>query len=99
MSCSFFGALIMRVSYGRDDLEYNRQLIKEGQKFGEDWMEYSFPGRLLVGTFPSLQYLPSWFPGTGWKKIVEESTKSCAKTRSKAYVELKARLVSPLCRL
>ncbi|KAH6919339.1 cytochrome P450 [Coprinopsis sp. MPI-PUGE-AT-0042] len=88
----FFGALIMRVSYGRDDLEYNRQLIKEGQKFGEDWMEYSLPGRLLVGTFPSLQHLPSWFPGTGWKSIVEELTKSCAKTRSKAYVELKARL-------
>ncbi|KAH6919270.1 cytochrome P450 [Coprinopsis sp. MPI-PUGE-AT-0042] len=87
-----FGAIIMRVSYGRDDLEYNKQLIKEGQKFGEDYMEPTLPGRLLVTTFPFLKHLPSWVPGTGWKSVIGTLRQSCSRVRSKAYVELKDRL-------
>ncbi|KAH6899202.1 cytochrome P450 [Coprinopsis sp. MPI-PUGE-AT-0042] len=93
----FFGALIMRVSYGRDDLEYNRQLIKEGQKFGEDWMEYSLPGRLLVGTFPSLQHstFPLGSPGQVGSLSLRELTKSSRQdTAQRPTLELKARLVS-----
>lgn len=26
------------------------------------------PGKYLVELFPALQYLPGWFPGTGFKK-------------------------------
>ncbi|KAH6906127.1 cytochrome P450 [Coprinopsis sp. MPI-PUGE-AT-0042] len=50
-------------------------LIKETQKFGEDYMEHSLPGRLLVTTFPSMQYIPSWLPGTGWKSVIASLTR------------------------
>lgn len=83
----------MRVSYGTDDIEYNKELIREMQKFGHDFMEYSPPGKLLVGTFPSLQYLPSWFPGTGWKKVIEDLRSTSGRVRSRPYLELMRRLV------
>jgi hypothetical protein len=88
----------MRISYGKDDLAYNKVLIEETQKFGEDYMEHSLPGRLLVTTFPSLRYLPSWFPGTGWKSVIESLTRSCARVRSNPYRELKARIVRAIHR-
>ncbi|KAH6906083.1 cytochrome P450 [Coprinopsis sp. MPI-PUGE-AT-0042] len=87
-----FGAVIMRVSYGSDDIEYNKELIQEAQKFGHDFVKYSAPGKLLVSTFPSLQYLPSWFPGTGWKQAVDVLQASCARVRSKPYNDLKQRM-------
>lgn len=32
-------------------------------------------GFFLVNAFPLLQYLPSWFPGTGFKKIASDGYK------------------------
>ncbi|KAH6906116.1 O-methylsterigmatocystin oxidoreductase [Coprinopsis sp. MPI-PUGE-AT-0042] len=87
-----YGAAIMRISYGSDDIEYNKELIQEAQKFGHDFVKYSAPGKLLVSSFPSLQYLPSWFPGTGWKQVVDDLRASCTRVRSKPYVELKRRM-------
>lgn len=29
------------------------------------------PGTFLVDTFPIMRYIPSWFPGAGWKKKAE----------------------------
>lgn len=68
---------------------YNKQLIKEGQKFGEDCMELKLPGRILVTTIPFLQYLPSWAPRNGWKRIIEALGQACNKVLSKAYGEPK----------
>ncbi|KAH6906085.1 cytochrome P450 [Coprinopsis sp. MPI-PUGE-AT-0042] len=87
-----YGSVIMRISYGSDNIEYNKELIQETQKFGHDFMEYSAPGKLLVSTFPSLQYLPSWFPGTGWKQPVEALRSSSGRVRSKPYIDLKQRM-------
>jgi hypothetical protein len=90
---SLYGSIIMRVSYGSDNIEYNKELIQETQTFGHDFMEYSPPGKLLVATFPSLEYLPSWLPGTGWKRIVESLRTSSGRVRSRPYTELKKRMV------
>jgi hypothetical protein len=92
---SLYGSIIMRVSYGSDNIEYNKELIQETQTFGHDFMEYSPPGKLLVATFPSLEYLPSWLPGTGWKRVVESLRTSSGRVRSRPYTELKKRMVGP----
>ncbi|KAH6916316.1 cytochrome P450 98A3 [Coprinopsis sp. MPI-PUGE-AT-0042] len=65
------GMIIMRGSYGGDDPSYNKRLAKSAATIVEGFLTYAAPGRLLVSTFPSLRHVPSWFPGAGWKRIIE----------------------------
>ncbi|RXW19280.1 hypothetical protein EST38_g6577 [Candolleomyces aberdarensis] len=68
----FFGANIMYLSYGFDDVETNVSLIHNAkilmQAFSEAFSEAALPGRYLVNNLPFLKYVPAWFPGAGWKK-------------------------------
>lgn len=66
------GGIIMRVSYGSDDYEYNQRLSVNAGDLVNGFMEYSAPGRLLVGMFPFLRHVPSWFPGAGWKRTLDK---------------------------
>ncbi|KAH6891645.1 cytochrome P450 [Coprinopsis sp. MPI-PUGE-AT-0042] len=54
----FFGTIIMRAAYGADDPEYNKKLTMEAD--------------VLVGFLPSMQHIPSWFPGAGWRRALED---------------------------
>ncbi|EAU89003.2 cytochrome P450 [Coprinopsis cinerea okayama7 len=63
-----FGSIIMRISYGVSDFNYNKSLIIDGENLIEGFAELVVPGRLLVNNFPALRHVPDWFPGTGWKR-------------------------------
>ncbi|KAH6908262.1 cytochrome P450 [Coprinopsis sp. MPI-PUGE-AT-0042] len=60
----FFGTIIMRAAYGADDPEYNKKLTMEA--------DVMTPGKFLVGFLPSMQHIPSWFPGAGWRRALED---------------------------
>ncbi|RXW13084.1 hypothetical protein EST38_g12770 [Candolleomyces aberdarensis] len=64
----FFGANIMRLSYGFDDVETNVSLIHDAEILMQAFSEAALPGRYLVNNLPFLKYVPAWFPGAGWKK-------------------------------
>ncbi|KAH6919036.1 cytochrome P450 [Coprinopsis sp. MPI-PUGE-AT-0042] len=63
----FFALIIMRISYGSEDLEYNRHLVHQADTLVQEFMIYTQPGRLLVDILPWLRHVPSWVPGAGWK--------------------------------
>lgn len=42
----------------------------------EQFTQACVPGRWAVDLVPALQYLPEWFPGTGWKQIAKSWNKS-----------------------
>ncbi|KAH6888962.1 cytochrome P450 98A3 [Coprinopsis sp. MPI-PUGE-AT-0042] len=65
------GMIIMRGSYGGEDPEYNKRLATSAATIADGFVTYSAPGRLLVSIFPSLRHVPSWFPGAGWKRILQ----------------------------
>ncbi|RXW12273.1 hypothetical protein EST38_g13581 [Candolleomyces aberdarensis] len=64
----FFGANIMRLSYGFDDVETNISLIHDAEILMQAFSEAALPGRYLVNNLPFLKYIPAWFPGAGWKR-------------------------------
>ena len=33
--------------------------------------DVSIPGKYLVEAFPAMEHLPSWLPGTGFKRLAE----------------------------
>ncbi|KAH6918171.1 O-methylsterigmatocystin oxidoreductase [Coprinopsis sp. MPI-PUGE-AT-0042] len=68
----FFGAVVMQISYGVNDPDYTSKLIDDAEKIQAGFALVSEPGRFLVDTFPFLRFVPSWFPGAHWKRILEE---------------------------
>ncbi|WDK22736.1 hypothetical protein CGRA01v4_14026 [Colletotrichum graminicola] len=45
----------------------------------------AMPGAHLIDIFPILRCVPSWFPGTGWKKEVETYTKDLNESVERPY--------------
>ncbi|KAH6888849.1 cytochrome P450 [Coprinopsis sp. MPI-PUGE-AT-0042] len=70
---SFFGVVIIRLSYGTGSIDdpYTRELIKDADELIKELSLALQPGRYLVGFMPWLQLVPTWFPGAGWRKRLE----------------------------
>ena len=83
-------ATVARVVYGitleQVDDEYF-QMVKRVTDIAE---EISIPGRFLVEAVPVLRYVPSWFPGAGFKRfaaLAKEDVVSIIDALYKAGVE------------
>ncbi|KAH6893686.1 O-methylsterigmatocystin oxidoreductase [Coprinopsis sp. MPI-PUGE-AT-0042] len=70
---SFFGTIIIRLSYGTSssDEERNRYLIESSDELVQEQALAYQPARYWVGLMPWLQYVPAWAPGAGWKRRLE----------------------------
>lgn len=65
-----FGTLVMRVSYGFDDIRKNEALVHKAEAFLSGLTQALSPGRFLVNSIPALRHVPSWFPGAGFKRYL-----------------------------
>ncbi|KAF9444944.1 cytochrome P450 [Macrolepiota fuliginosa MF-IS2] len=63
-----FASTIMEVVYDIKVEGLDNQYIKTAQEAVEGFADAAMPGRYLVDTFPIMKYIPSWFPGAGWKR-------------------------------
>jgi hypothetical protein len=88
------GMIIMRGSYGGEDPEYNKKLAESTAAIVEVFFEYSTPGRLLVTTFHSLRHIPSWFPGAGWKRVLENLGEVTEQIMNEPFNAVEERMVS-----
>jgi hypothetical protein len=84
----------MRASYGFDDIETNKALIKNGQRVAQQIGEVTNPTKFLINVFPSLQYVPEWFPGAGWKRHLKWLADLSEQTRRQPFDDAKANRVS-----
>ncbi|KAF7368174.1 Cytochrome P450 [Mycena venus] len=83
------GALIMDIAYGIKVLPSDDPYIQMVEKAMHDLSNASIPGAFLVDTFPSLKYVPSWFPGTGFKRKAKEWRKVVREVLEKPFHETK----------
>ncbi|KAG2021095.1 O-methylsterigmatocystin oxidoreductase [Coprinopsis cinerea AmutBmut pab1-1] len=88
------GVVIMRVSYGMQDFEYNRRVVKLADEFVRGFSEYVAPGRLLVGALPWMRHIPSWLPGAGWKRSLERIRIAGDDVVGKPYADVKSEVRS-----
>ena len=88
-----FGSIIIRISYGFEDPEYNKGLVKQAETLASGFSESIMPGRFLVNVFPLLRHVPSWLPGAGFRSHIE-SLAVLSDDTLKVYDEVKDSLVS-----
>jgi len=66
-----FATTIIKVTYGLDVQEENDPVVYNVETALAAFAEAGNPGSFLVDTFPIMKYIPSWFPGAGWKRKAE----------------------------
>ncbi|TFK18384.1 oxidoreductase A [Coprinopsis marcescibilis] len=91
MTLYYFGSILMRTSYGFEDFEYNKGLIRIAEAGLRGVSAAVVPGRMLVNNFPVLRYVPDWFPGTGWKRVCNEVALISHLALNKPFDEAKSR--------
>jgi hypothetical protein len=67
-SSSLFGATITHVAYGLKDLTHEHPFLLELEEVMDAFKVAAVPGTFLVDVLPVLKYVPSWFPGAGFKR-------------------------------
>ena len=83
----------MRMSYGFDDKEKNKELIHDAETLMSAFAGAALPGRYLVNNFPFLRYVPSWFPGAGWKRFCKYIATVNQKVLYDSFEDVKRNLV------
>ncbi|KAF8143310.1 cytochrome P450 [Mycena galopus ATCC 62051] len=73
------GAMVLHLTYGyKIKEEGNDPLVDLADKAILEFSDITRPGAFfLVDIMPILKYVPSWFPGAGFKRLAKEYTKSC----------------------
>ncbi|KIJ05829.1 hypothetical protein PAXINDRAFT_20939 [Paxillus involutus ATCC 200175] len=63
-----FTSIILRISHGYVTQEGDDPLVGLAHTANSQLSMASMPGLYYVDIFPSLKYIPSWFPGAGFKR-------------------------------
>lgn len=62
------GGIILRVTYSYEPQEEHDPLVELAEESMSHFALITSPNAFLVDTLPILKYVPSWFPGAGFKK-------------------------------
>ncbi|RXW14986.1 hypothetical protein EST38_g10872 [Candolleomyces aberdarensis] len=64
---TYMGSVILHITYGYPALVEDDPFIADGEDVLKAFRIAGLPGSFLVDVFPFLKYVPSWFPGAGFK--------------------------------
>ncbi|KAK7029931.1 cytochrome P450 [Favolaschia claudopus] len=71
-------ALVLQLTYGYKIEERGSDpFVDLADKGMLEFSEIMRPGAFLVEVLPALKYVPSWFPGAGFKRLAEKYNRSC----------------------
>ncbi len=73
LQVSAFAAMVMRIVYGIELREHDDRYYQMVERMAQVGEEISVPGRFPVESVPLLRFLPSWFPGGGYKKFAADA--------------------------
>ncbi|KAJ3552902.1 hypothetical protein NM688_g3907 [Phlebia brevispora] len=79
------GAIILKMSYGYDVVDGEDPMVDLVDRAVQGFIYSSSPGAFLVDIIPILRYVPSWFPGAGWKRKVEKWCRETKEMRDIPY--------------
>ncbi|GJJ06932.1 hypothetical protein Clacol_001128 [Clathrus columnatus] len=64
---NYTGSVVLMLTYGYKPVEANDPLVRIVNDAVQGWSEMTINGAYAVDSFPMLRFVPSWFPGAGWK--------------------------------
>ena len=85
----------MGTIYGIEIREPDHEHYHMVERMGEVAEAATIPGNFPVEAFPALRFLPSWFPGGGFKRWAAEANRDIAHTVSHLFDGAKDAAVSP----
>ncbi|CCO36289.1 O-methylsterigmatocystin oxidoreductase Short=OMST oxidoreductase [Rhizoctonia solani AG-1 IB] len=62
------GAVVLQSAYGYEATKPDDPMVEIARAGMKGFSDASNPADFLVNVFPWLEYVPSWFPGAGWKR-------------------------------
>ncbi|THH07896.1 hypothetical protein EW146_g9173 [Bondarzewia mesenterica] len=71
----FTTAIAMSVAYGYEIADYNDRYVVIAEEAVSMGAASFYPGAWLVNVIPSLNHLPGWLPGMGFKKYARDCAK------------------------
>ena len=84
----------MSVSYGLPVLESEDPYIALAEETVRGGSEAGVPGTFLVDLLPVLKYVPSWFPGAGFKRIAAHYAALNAEVVNQPFKIVQTKMVS-----
>ncbi|KAJ7790877.1 cytochrome P450 [Mycena leptocephala] len=88
------GGLIMSIAYGIDVLPMNDPYLKSARESMQGLALGGVPGKYLVDAIPALQYIPTWFPGAGFKREAQEWRKVTQQSVVLPFEEAKRKMAT-----
>lgn len=85
--------MILKIVYGHDIKPGKDPLVEVVDEAMEQFSILSRPGAYLVDSLPFLRYIPSWFPGGGFKKEVKYYRKTLQDMVNMPFEITKANMV------
>ncbi|KAK2033146.1 flavonoid 3-hydroxylase [Colletotrichum zoysiae] len=80
------GSVILQIVYGYSTENFKKDpLLSLITRVMERFALSAVPGAYLVNNIPMLRYVPSWFPGAGWKKEAKLFSKDLKESIDKPY--------------
>ncbi|TBU41985.1 cytochrome P450 98A3 [Dichomitus squalens] len=89
-----FAAIVMEVIYGIEIREAHDKYFKMVERMAEVGEAIVMPGRFPVEAFPALRYLPSWFPGGGFKNFAADAKRDISYIIDHLFETAKTAMVS-----
>ncbi|KAH9936926.1 cytochrome P450 [Amylocystis lapponica] len=78
-------AVALRMVYGYTTKSMDDRFIAVAERLARLTGEATEPGRWLVDSFPSLKYVPDWFPGAGFKRWARNARKTTDELANAPY--------------
>lgn len=88
------GMVILKMTYGIDCAPANDPWIAMSEELGHITTHAGEPGRWLVDSFPWLAYIPTWFPGAGFKRWALEARKTAINLVYMPYQKVKSEVLT-----
>lgn len=87
-----FGEIIMQLAYGTNDEDSVKDFTIMAEKQVQGVTGAAVPGRLLVNNLPILRFVPTWFPGAGWKRHLLHLAELIDQMTFKTFEDAKQRI-------
>ncbi|KAJ7046052.1 cytochrome P450 [Mycena alexandri] len=84
--------VIMMAAYGIEVLPENDPYVSLAYEAVQTLSNAGVPGKYLVDSLPILKYVPSWFPGAGFKRDAEEWSKIARRLANVPLAETKRQM-------
>jgi hypothetical protein len=84
---------MVKIVYGMTINDKDDEYISNAEEALRVLGEAGTPGRFLVDIFPSMKWIPIWFPGAEWKRKAKYWASSNAKVLSHPFEWVKKQMV------